>query len=442
MKPKGVLTALIGIALIVLLIILALKLSPRPAVSKNAVLAPPQTIVPYALKQSAPKAGGEYGAGFAKPSEVMSWMTPNAGRPLAERSATTTLRERITPPPPPQPPRPVRAGIEESDVKVALQMDPLKMGGPSALTYLADFNGNYLVKNFEDAETQLTFYFPFPPNSDALYDVMLQVKGQEPKDALYTGEGIQYTDTFAPGEERPIQITYKAYGAGSFNYGLEHDRRVRKLSVRVEVKGAEVTSLAANGLMPTERKIEKGTATYAWALSNLITRRDIGVDLPQPRAEQAKAPPGMSPGIATFLNIAPLLFLGFLFTLVITARSQGRPEVPWGTLVASSVAFFMFYPCLGFLLVRLPALPSVILSLIPGSLVVLFFLLGHAKLSGALVQGVVPLVLLQGGCTLALLVPGRESLLLVLFLVLYLAWLLWIKGILKASEHGLASSLA
>jgi len=437
MKPKQALTAVIGIALIILFIILALKLAPKPAGSKIVPYGITTNLSASALKQSAPKASGDSVA-LAKYNEQGMTMarTPIMGRPRTEQSATAASRFMgITPPPP----RTVRAGIEESDVKVTLQMDPLKMGGASALTYLADFNGNYLVKNFEEAESRLTFYFPFPPNSDALYDVMLQVKGQEPKDALYTGEGIQYTDTFSPGEERPIQITYKAYGAGSFNYGLEHDRRVRKLSVRVEVKGVEAASLVANCLMPTERKAEKGTTTYAWALNNLITRRDIGVDLPHPRTEATKAPPGMSPGIATFLNIAPLLFLGFLFTLVITARSQGRPEVPWGTLVASSVAFFMFYPCLGFLLVRLPALPSVILSLIPGSLVVLLFLIGHARLSGALVQGVVPLALLQGGCTLALLVPGRESLLLVLFLVLYLAWLLWMKGILKASEHGLAS---
>ena len=153
---------------------------------------------------------------------------------------------------------PPRAGIEDSDVRVELQLDPLKMGGAYAQTYKADFAGDYVIKNLQDQGSKLTFYFPFPPNSGTMYDVMLQIKGQEPKDVLYSGQGIRYSDTFASREERPIHITYKAYGMGSYNYGLEHDRRVRKLHVVVEVKGTETVNLANDVLMPTDRKTGAG----------------------------------------------------------------------------------------------------------------------------------------------------------------------------------------
>ena len=54
MKPKQALTAVAGVALIILFILLALKLTPKLPAPRNAAPA----LVPYAITQSAPKAGG------------------------------------------------------------------------------------------------------------------------------------------------------------------------------------------------------------------------------------------------------------------------------------------------------------------------------------------------------------------------------------------------
>ncbi len=393
-----------GVALVALLAVLSLNIpwEAKAPLRDERLITLPQGISSNALKQSAPRAGQLE----AMRDTAMS----------AEPDITQSYSRYNYPP---------KAGIEDSDVRVLLQLDPLKMGGIYAQTYKADFVADYVIKNFQDQESKLTFYFPFPPNSGTLYDVMLQVNGQEPKGVLYSGQGIQYSDTFSPGEEKPIHITYKAYGMGSFNYGLEHDRRVRKLHVVVEVKGTDAVNLAYNALMPTDRKTSGGATTYTWELANLITSADIGIELSRR--------PRTTPSLAKAGRLAFPLYLGFLLALL-ASRMRKEKQVPWGTLLAASFAYIPFYPFLAFTLPRIPAPWAVLLSLIPGAILAILFLARYAGVSGAIGKGVVPLILIQGGITLAVLAAGYGAIVLALTLTILLVWLLWVAGSFKPGE--------
>jgi len=392
-----------GVALVALLAVLSLNIpwEGKVAPVNKTEISLPQGISSNALKQSAPRAGDEQFAEKGYPAE------PDITRPE------------------PYNPYPPKAGIEDSDVKVSLQLDPLKMGGMYAQTYKADFTADYVIKNFQDIKSKLTFFFPFPPNSGTLYDVMLQVNGAEPKGVLYTGQAIQYSDTLGPREERPIHITYKAYGMGSFNYGLEHDRRVRKLHVVVEVKGTDQVNLAYNALMPTDRKTTGGATTYTWELNNLITSADIGIELSKR--------PRFTPSLARAGRLAFPLYLGFLLALL-ASRMRKEKQAPWGTLFAASFSFIPFYPFLAFALPRIPAPWAVLLSLIPGAILAILFLARYAGFGGALGKGAVPLILIQGGITLAVLASGYGAIVLALALTFILIWLLWVAGSFKPGE--------
>jgi hypothetical protein len=391
-----------GVALVALLAVLSLSIpwEAKGPVMDQRTIELPRGLNSNALKQSAPQAG--------------QLEFDEAGLP-AEPDIT---RHYGTFPP--------KAGIEDSDVKVSLQLDPLKMGGIYAQTYKADFTADYVIKNFQDVASKLTFYFPFPPNSGTLYDVMLQINGQEPKGVLYSGQGIQYSDTLGPGEEKPIHITYKAYGMGSFNYGLEHDRRVRKLHVVVEVKGTDQVNLAYNALMPTDRKTQGGATTYTWDLANLITSADIGIELSRR--------PRFTPSLAKAGRLAFPLYLGFLLALL-ASRMRKEKQAPWGTLFAASFAYIPYYPFLAFALPRMPALWAVLLALVPGAILAILFLVRYAGFTGAVGKGAVPLILIQGGITLAVLASGYGTIVMALALTLILVWLLWVAGSFQPAEH-------
>jgi len=394
-----------GVALVALLAVLSLNIpwEAKTPLRDERPITLPQGLSSNALKQSAPRAGDkEFNeAGYPAEPDITQHGVYN--------------------------PYPPKAGIEDSDVRVLLQLDPLKMGGIYAQTYKADFTADYVIKNFQDQESRLTFYFPFPPNSGTLYDVMLQVNGQEPKGVLYSGQGIQYSDTLGPGEERPIHITYKAYGMGSFNYGLEHDRRVRKLHVVVEVKGTDAVNLAYNALMPTDRKTSGGATTYTWDLANLITSADIGIEL----SRRAR----FTPSLSKAGRLAFPLYLGFLLALL-ASRMRKDKQAPWGTLFAASFAYIPFYPFLAFTLPRIPAPWAVVLSLIPGAILAILFLVRYVGFGGAFGKGAVPLILIQGGITLAVLASGYGAIVLAISLTILLVWLLWVAGSFKAGEQG------
>jgi hypothetical protein len=427
MKYLKYVVPVVGVALVALLAWLSMN-GPRAGkarLQKGEELSL-RGINSNALTQSAPRAD-YYSDQSAPPPVTQEYAAAvRAGKKPAPGGSVQPRGEQ------PRPSNaPPKAGIEDSDVRVALQLDPLKMGGVYAHTYKADFTADYVIKNLQDQGAKLTFYFPFPPNAGTMYDLMLLVNGQEPEGVLYSAQGIQYSDTFAPREERPIHITYKAYGMGSFNYGLEHNRRVRKLHAVVEVKGTEGVNLANNVLMPTDRKTGAGATTYTWDLANLITSADIGIELSRrPRTTSSPAEAG---------RLALPLYISFLLALVATrmrkATRREEKQVPWVTLLVTSFAFILFYPFLAFTLPRLPTLWAVVLSVIPGAILASLFLVRHAGFAGGVAKGAIPLILIQGGITLAVLSSDYGAIALAITLTILLVWLLWVARDFRPGEQ-------
>lgn len=328
---------------------------------------------------------------------------------------------------------PSLAGVEESDVKVLLEMDPLKMGGKYSKGYRADFVADYTVKNFREEESKVSFYFPFPPNSGTLYDVALTIDEKEPKGVEYSNTGIVYSDTFTPGEERQIHITYKTHGIGSFYYGLEHDRRVRKLNFTLTVKGAEDVGLSENSLLPTERKKEGGNAILIWNLSKLITNSDIGIEL-------TRIPYRITPSISSLGKIAPFLFLAFLASLLYVKFKEPK-HYGIGSLILVGLSFFLFYPFLSFFLSKFEILPSILFSLVPGILISIISFSGMGTktwkegFNSGIIYAVIPLIVLQGGFSLATISPYNSMLFLAGSMTLVILWLLFLLGRKKRTEE-------
>ena len=103
--------------------------------------------------------------------------------------------------------------------------------------------------------------------------------------------------------------------------------------------------------------------------------------------------------------------------------------------IAASFSYLPYYPFLAFALPRFPALWAVLLSLVPGAVLAILFLVRYAGIGGAVGRGAVPLILIQGGITLAVLATGYGTIVLALALTLILVWLLWIAGSFQPAEQ-------
>ena len=101
----------------------------------------------------------------------------------------------------------------------------------------------------------------------------------------------------------------------------------------------------------------------------------------------------------------------------------------------TSLAFILFHPVLAFTLPRLPALVAIVLSVLPGAILASLFLAPHVRFVGGVARGAIPLILIQGGITLAVVASGYGAIVLAATLTIVLAWILWIAWGFKPGEQ-------
>ena len=132
---------------------------------------------------------------------------------------------------------------------------------------------------------EIIVFFPFPGSADTVPEATLLVDGKEPEKLSYKQAGVSCELAFLPDQKHEIKVSYRAHGTEDFVYMLEHDERIKELNYAVTIKGVQRKPILPPKacLDPTTPLARQGdTYSVTWEYANLLTQRDILIQIPAP----------------------------------------------------------------------------------------------------------------------------------------------------------------
>lgn len=235
----------------------------------------------------------------------------------------------------------------DSRVEATLAARYEEQAGVSATVYDLDFYSEYRVAcPSQVPTTTVELVFPFPAGLQTLHDVQFLVDGVEPPDARYSLQGITWKTELAAGNERRVEIRYRADGAGSFAYGLVHGQRA-DLNVTINVHGLTGSQVAQGALPATGREASGDGEVFTWRYTGLIPSRDVRLELPA-RLGFAQRVARLQRDFRSLGLLAPLLVGLFLVALAAALNLRGV-HLTLEAYLLSGIGMALFYPLLTFL---------------------------------------------------------------------------------------------
>jgi inner membrane protein involved in colicin E2 resistance len=242
---------------------------------------------------------------------------------------TTTVAEETTRTPLP---------IEQSRIRVGLDLEQRQKGLLWFATYRVAFHGDYVFRN-TTATDEITVRLVFPAPQAIYDDLVLRVDGQTLP--LTTEEGAVSTVIHRPsGTTFRVEAGYRSQGLGTWDYKFgENVAQVRDFVMEMKTN-FDAIDFAQGTLSPTTKKKDGRGWLLTWKYTNLVTGYRIGMVLPQ------KLQPGPLAGRISFFAPVSLLFFFFLMFIITTMRGIDLHPMHYFFLAAS---FFAFHLLLAYL---------------------------------------------------------------------------------------------
>jgi len=247
------------------------------------------------------------------------------------------------------PAKPVAFGARESHITADMDVRYKDHEGATVTAYDLRFAATYLIVN-PDAQHAITMEmnFPFPQTAAVLSEVTFAVDGIEPSGVTYSMQGINWKAPLEPGQERKVEVRYRAEGVGSFGYGVPSSQRMSDFDLRVTIRGAQKINIPESALEPTARQDPaQGAANetvLSWRYLNTITNRNVQVELPAlPRLAYAQRVEQLGQFFMQLALAAPLLTVLFLLCWLAAMHLESL-RVAREHLVLLGIGFFLFYP--------------------------------------------------------------------------------------------------
>ncbi|MBN1582287.1 MAG: inner membrane CreD family protein [Anaerolineae bacterium] len=260
---------------------------------------------------------------------------------------------------------------QDSRVRATLVARYEEHEGVSATLYDLDFSGEYRLTHSGPLSTTVELFFPFPSNLETLHDVRLLVDGEEPPNAGYSTSGISWRAEIDGGQERRIEISYRADGANSFTYGLPQNQRA-DVDIVIAVEGLTGSTVLKSSLPASGTEITGDDGeVWTWHYDALIADRDIRLDLPV-RLSFSQRVAQLQDDFRALAGLAPFLVGFFVASLAgVLTLCDVRLRLVSYLLVGLGLA--LFYPLLTFLSgVVDVTLASVLSSVVVSGLLVVF----------------------------------------------------------------------
>jgi hypothetical protein len=228
--------------------------------------------------------------------------------------------------------------IEQSRIRVALDLEQRQKGLLWFPTYRVDFRGDYLFRNTTPSdEVTIRLAFPVP---EAIYDdLVLRVDGQPVPTTTVDG-AVSTVVHRPPGSQIRVTTGYRSQGMKTWNYAFgEKVSQVHDFALEMRTNFAAI-DFASGTLSPTEKKRAGAGWVLAWKYTNVVTGYGIGMVMPE------KLQPGPLAGRISFFAPVSLLFFFFLMVVITAMRKIDLHPMHYFFLAA---AFFAFHLLLAYL---------------------------------------------------------------------------------------------
>jgi len=195
----------------------------------------------------------------------------------------------------------------KNDIKVELKTDYRKKGLIWYPTYTCAFDGTYTITNTEEVAQKARIHFDFPAKGGTYDEFDMSVDDEELLYPINTTEGVGEIIELAPEQSTDFRVTYKTRGIREWRYKTDPNAgRVQGLNLVVATNFRNV-DYPDGCLSPMSAEEARGGMTLTWQASDLITKEDIGVMIPE------RLNPGPLTSRITFF--APVCLV-FFFVLV------------------------------------------------------------------------------------------------------------------------------
>ena len=228
--------------------------------------------------------------------------------------------------------------IEQSRIRVALDLEQRQKGLLWFPTYRVAFHGDYLFRNTTPSdEVTIRLAFPVP---EAIYDdLVLRVDGQPLPTTTMDG-AVSTVVHRPPGSQIRVTTGYRSQGMKTWNYSFgEKVSQVHDFALEMRTNFAAI-DFASGTLSPTEKKRAGAGWVLAWKYTNVVTGYGIGMVMPE------KLQPGPLAGRISFFAPVSLLFFFFLMVVITAMRKIDLHPMHYFFLAA---AFFAFHLLLAYL---------------------------------------------------------------------------------------------
>ncbi|MHC4886808.1 MAG: inner membrane CreD family protein [Planctomycetota bacterium] len=229
----------------------------------------------------------------------------------------------------------------QNEVTVQLELDYRQKGLIWYPTYVVHFQGAYTITNTESVAQKVRFHFDFPSGS-ATYDAFQFLQDGEALDVpVNTKEGVGVLIELSPGQSQTFTLGYRTRGLESWRYRIDPEvGRVKNLALTVTTDFAAIDYPEGSYSPTTPAKLHEGGATVTWQASDLITRQDMGILIPE----------RLNPGpVASRITYFGPVCLIFFFVLVATIHVVKKIEIHPMHYLFVAAGFGAFHVLLAYL---------------------------------------------------------------------------------------------
>jgi inner membrane protein involved in colicin E2 resistance len=236
---------------------------------------------------------------------------------------------------------PVPVPLDQSRIRVAIDLEPRRKGLLWYDTYGVTFHGTYRLHNPDDTRRKLVVSFRFP-SAEGLYDdFAFRLDGAPVAPGTDLSQGVAAPIVLAARGEAVLEVAYRSRGLGPWTYAFAPGgvSQVQDFQLDLDTNFRDV-DFPAGSLSPTEHAPREGGHASRWRFSSLVTGQTIGMDPPD------RLNPGPLAARITFF--APVSLLFFFTVLVIVGVLRGRSLHPMNYFFLAA-AFFSFHLLLAYL---------------------------------------------------------------------------------------------
>ncbi len=231
--------------------------------------------------------------------------------------------------------------LDSSRVDVRLGLEHRKKGLLWYDTYGVVLRATYRARNPTGEARAITAHVVFPSDQVQFDNFAFRINGAEAARADGLSKGATARVEVPPGGDVVVELAYDSRGLDTWTYlfAPKGVAQVRDFALTMRTN-FEAVDFPAGAMSPsTNRRVDDGWE-LGWQFANLLTGRQIGMDLPNR--------PNPGPLAARITYFAPVSLLFFITVMVVLGvlRSQNLHPMHY---VFLSAAFFAFHLLLAYL---------------------------------------------------------------------------------------------